>query len=94
MCVHLAVLPDTSVAWALWEEMSQCWVDTLSAGRCPSWENRKAEKEGHVIDGKGHLSDRARVSVGEEASFACLSPKSQALGYLAQDPGSASGSQG
>lgn len=51
MCVHLAGLPDTSVAWALWE-MSQCWVDTLcpqvsilgdqEADRKVTWETGRA----------------------------------------------------
>lgn len=58
--------------------------------------DQEGRQEGHVGDGEGHLTDwmTELVSVGEEASFACLSPKLQVSGHLAQDPGSASGSQG
>lgn len=75
------------VLWALWEEMSQCWVDTL----CPQVSilgDQEGRQEGHMVDGKGHLTDWVTKlhSFSRCGSFVCLL-KPQIAGFGTSGPG-------
>lgn len=79
MCVHSAIIPDTSVGWALWEEMSQRWTDGLSAHKHPSWGARKADRKVLGQTGEGCLPRPQQV---KELRLR-LEPQSQTWGCLA-----------